>query len=155
MPPSQVQVRRVDAAEADLVAPLFALYRQFYGQPYDEEKAAGFLRDRVSLGQSVVLVAEVAREPVGFTQLYPTFSSVSAAVKWVLNDLYVVASARGNGVAAALMAHAELLARAAGACSLTLETGSDNVTAQRLYKRQGYRVEHGVKHYEKPLTAVQ
>ena len=153
MPGRDVQILRVHAGEADRVAPLFALYREFYGRRYDEATAADFLRDRLEQGQSVVLLAALGgTQPVGFTQLYPGFSSVSAAPAWVLGDLYVLESARGLGVAAALMEHSERLARAAGAISLTLETGRDNHVAQRLYERQGYRVDSGYLHYEKSLT---
>jgi ribosomal protein S18 acetylase RimI-like enzyme len=100
----------------------------------------------------VVLVAEQGGEEVGFTQLYPGFSSVSAAPVWVLNDLYVLEQARGSGAAPALMEHAEQLARAAGAVALQLETARDNTRAQRLYERQGYVAEDGYLHYAKSLV---
>ena len=146
-------VRQASAADAVLAAPLFALYRQFYGQPYDESIAADFLRARLEHGQSVVLLAEVpGSPPVGFTQLYPGFSSVAAAPAWVLGDLFVQEWARGGGAAAALMEHAERLARQAGAVHLTLETARDNLGAQRLYERQGYGVVDRFLMYEKPLT---
>lgn len=152
MPDPDLVVRRVAAAEADRVAPLFALYREFYGKPYDEAVAADFLRARLERGESVVLLAEQQGEPVGFTQLYPGFSSVSAAPVWVLNDLYAVEQARGRGAAPALMEHAERLAREAGAVALQLETARDNARAQRLYEKQGYRLEDGYLHYAKPLA---
>jgi ribosomal protein S18 acetylase RimI-like enzyme len=148
----EVLVRRVDAAEAERVAPLFALYREFYGKQYDEAVAADFLRTRLEREESVVLVAEQGGEEVGFTQLYPGFSSVSAAPVWVLNDLYVLEQARGSGAAPALMEHAEQLARAAGAVALQLETARDNTRARRLYERQGYVVEDGYLHYAKSLV---
>jgi ribosomal protein S18 acetylase RimI-like enzyme len=100
----------------------------------------------------VVLLAELADEAVGFTQLYPGFSSVSAAPAWVLNDLYVVEQARGTGAAAALMEQGERLARAAGAVALQLATARDNTRAQRLYERQGYVVDEGFLHYAKSLV---
>lgn len=152
MPPADLAVHRVGAPDADRVAPLFALYREFYGVVYDEAVALGFLRDRLAQDQSVVLLAELRGEPVGFVQLYPGFSSVRAAPVWVLNDLYVVEAARGSGAAAALMEEAERLARVAGAVRLQLETAADNLRAQRLYDKQGYAVEDGYRHYAKPLT---
>jgi ribosomal protein S18 acetylase RimI-like enzyme len=152
MPAPDLVVRRVEAVEAERVAPLFALYREFYGKPYDEALAADFLRARLERDESVVLLAEQNGEAVGFIQLYPGFSSVSAAPAWVLNDLYVVESARGSGAAAALMEHAELMARAAGAVTLQLETARDNTRAQRLYERQGYVVGEGYLHYAKSLV---
>jgi ribosomal protein S18 acetylase RimI-like enzyme len=152
MPAPDLVVRRVTAAEAQRVAPLFALYREFYGKPYDEAVAADFLRARLERDESVVLLAEQQDEAVGFTQLYPGFSSVSAAPRWVLNDLYVVEKARGSGAAPALMERAEQLAREAGAVALQLETAVDNTRAQRLYEKQGYRTEEGYLHYAKPLV---
>ena len=151
---TRLTVRRATVDDVDLVAPLFAQYRVFYGRPHDEAAAAAYLRDRLERGESVVLLAEVATHPdrtVGFVQLYPAFESLSLRTSWVLNDLYVSESARGAGVAAALMEEAERLARAAGAGSLTLETAHDNLVAQRLYERQGYRVDDAYLHYEKPL----
>ncbi len=153
MPSSDVRVRRAGAGDVDRVAPLFGRYLRFYGKPHDEATAVGFVRARMEQGQSVVLLAELGgTRTVGFTQLYPSFSSVSLAPTWILNDLYVLESARGDGVAAALMEAAERLARDAGAVSLTLETGRDNHTAQRLYERQGYRVDDRYLHYEKRLA---
>jgi ribosomal protein S18 acetylase RimI-like enzyme len=148
---SHLQVRQATTDDVGAVAPLFALYREFYGKPYDEPAAAAFLRARLDQAQSVVLVAEADGRPVGFTQLYPGFSSVSAAPAWTLNDLYVLEAARGTGAASALMERAEALAREAGAAYLRLETGRDNTVAQRLYARQGYHVEDGNLHYEKRL----
>jgi ribosomal protein S18 acetylase RimI-like enzyme len=164
---SPVVVRRATPEDVALVAPLFALYRVFYGRTYDEPAAAAYLRERLERDQSVVLLAEPTPAPgtgdvtsggtndagpVGFVQLYPGFESISLSTSWVLNDLYVLETARGSGVAAALMEEAERLARQAGAVSLTLETAHDNVVAQRLYERQGYRVDDAYLHYEKPLS---
>jgi ribosomal protein S18 acetylase RimI-like enzyme len=164
---SPVVVRRATPEDVALVAPLFALYRVFYGRTYDEPAAAAYLRERLERDQSVVLLAEPTPAhgrahgtahgrggsgPVGFVQLYPGYESLSLATSWVLNDLYVLESARGGGVAAALMEEAERLARWAGAVSLTLETAHENVVAQRLYERQGYRVDDTYLHYEKALV---
>ncbi len=149
---SPARVRRANLTDVDLVAPLFALYREFYGKPYDEQTAAAFLRERLKRDESVVLLAELAGAgPVGFVQLYPGFSSVSAAPASTLNDLYVLQSARGSGAAASLMEHAEHLARQAGAAYLALETARDNLVAQRLYERHGYQIEDGYLHFEKTL----
>lgn len=148
---SDVRVRQATATDVDVVAPLFALYREFYGKPYDEATAATFLQARLTARESVVLLAELNTRPVGFTQLYPGFSSVSAAPAWTLNDLYVLDAARGSGAATALMERAETLARHAGAAYLSLETALSNHVARRLYERQGYRVEDGYVHYEKAL----
>lgn len=152
VPLDDVPVHRASAADAALAAPLFALYRQFYGRPHDEAVAQAFLRARLERGESVVLLAGPASAPIGFCQLYPGFSSIAAAPAWVLGDLFVHPAARGRGVAAVLMDAAEVLAREAGAAHLALETARDNTVAQRLYERHGYRVEDAFLAYEKPLA---
>ena len=45
----------------------------------------------------MVFMAFEEGNPVGFVQLYPSFSSVSMVRSWVLNDLYVKESARKKG----------------------------------------------------------
>lgn len=146
-----VRVRRATVEDVATAAPLFAAYRTFYGQAYDEVVAAEFLLARLRAGESVVLLAERAGRAVGLVQLYPGFSSVQAAVTWLLGDLYVAENARGTGGADALMAAAEAAAREAGAVSMSLETAHDNTVAQRVYDRHGYIRDETYRTYDKPL----
>ena len=74
------------------------------------------------LGESVVLLAQRDGVVVGFTQLYPIFSSVRTARTWLLNDLFVAEGARRFGVARALLDAAAAFAREQGAAGLMLET---------------------------------
>ncbi|MEV6904677.1 GNAT family N-acetyltransferase [Amycolatopsis sp. NPDC051372] len=57
----------------------------------------------------------------------------------LLNRMYVAPPARGSGLAAALLAAAEDVARRAGATGIRLETGLRQPAAMRLYERKGYR----------------
>ncbi len=97
--------------EVGLVAPLFDQYRVFYRQPSDPALAQAFIAERVANRESVIFLALQDGEPVGFTQLYPSFSSVSARRTWILNDLYVVPSCRGQGVGSALLERARAMRR--------------------------------------------
>lgn len=119
-------------------APLFDAYRQFYRQPSDLAGAAAFLRQRLEGHESVVFLAVLDGAAVGFTQLYPCFSSTSMRRLWILNDLYVVPEARRRGVAKALMERARRLALETSAEGLALETAVDNHNAQRLYEGLGW-----------------
>ena len=85
-------------------------------------------------------------KPAGFTQLYPSFSSVSLRRLWILNDLFVAPSARGHGVGAALLARARVWAEETWAKGLVLETAVDN-PAQRLYESMGWRRDEAALHY--------
>lgn len=58
-----------------------------------------------------------------------------------LTELFVVEAFRRRGVASALVAHAEQLARAAGAAELRILTGRDNLAAQAFYQALGYEDE--------------
>ena len=131
-------LRRATLDDLDAVAPLFDAYRQFYSQPTDVMRARDYLQARMTLGESVVLVAERAGQVVGFTQLYPIFSSVRTARTWLLNDLFVAESARRFGVARALLDAAANFAREEGAAGLMLETTRDNGPARALYRAAGW-----------------
>ena len=90
--------------------------------------------------------------PAGFTQLYPTFSSVRAARVWVLNDLFVAPGARKRGVAQALLDAAAAFARGDGAIRLELETTPENATAQALYRAAGWHEYDGTLRFHLPLV---
>ena len=114
------------------------------GRPSSIDAARRFLSDRLKNDESVIFAARLAETDalVGFTQLYPTFSSVRMRRVWTLNDLFVAESARGNGVARALMEAAQAFATSTGAVALELATERDNTVAQALYDSLGYeRVE--------------
>ena len=133
-----ISIRRANLSDLDLVAPLFDAYRQFYAQPSDLQRAGDWLRERLQHGESVVLLAEHDSVAVGFTQLYPMFSSVRTARTWILNDLYVREDARRGGVARALLDAAAQFARDDGAAGITLETSRDNAPARALYLAAGW-----------------
>jgi len=121
------------------LVPLFDAYRVFYGKASDVAVARSFLLERFQHNQSVLFLALQANgTAVGFTQLYPSFSSVSAARTFILNDLYVVPEARRSGVAIKLLEAAANHGRAVGAIRLSLSTAIDNDTAQALYVSQGW-----------------
>ena len=131
-------ISRAGPADLDALALLFDAYRQFYGQPADAAAARDWLRSRLRVGESMVLVARRGADMVGFVQLYPMFSSVRLARTWILNDLYVLPTNRRGGVARALMDAAADFARADGAAGISLETTRDNAPARALYRAAGW-----------------
>jgi GNAT superfamily N-acetyltransferase len=135
-----VEVVRAGPDDVPRVAPLFDAYRGFYGQPPDPRGAGAFLSQRLDRGESVVFLALDGGRAVGFTQLYPSFSSVAMRRLWILNDLYVAEDARRRGVAAALMSRAERFAADDGARGLMLETARDN-PARFLYHAMGWKLD--------------
>ena len=146
-----IEIRRATSDDVDVVAPLFDTYRVFYGKSSDPALARDFINARLTRGESVILLAVESGKAVGFTQLYPAFSSVSATHVWILNDLLVMPDARRGGVARALLSAAADFARADGALRLELETDHDNHTAQALYQAMGWTLYDGTLRYRLPL----
>jgi len=140
-------VRRATAADVELLLPLFGAYREFYGRGRDPPRERAFLTERLEGDECVVFLAESDGPAVGFTLLYPMFSSLSLRPTWVLNDLYVLPAVRRQGIAAQLLTRAREFGRTTGAEYLTLETARDN-PAQHLYEREGWRREELFLHYE-------
>ncbi len=138
-PRHEISVRQAVLADLPVLAPLFDGYRQFYGRAPDVAAAESFLRERFDHGESVVFLAHAAGKPVGFTQLYPSFSSVSLARTFILNDLFVAPGVRRAGVGTALLRAAVAHARSLGAVRVTLNTDIQNTTAQAVYEARGWK----------------
>ena len=135
----EIGIVRAELKDLDARVPLFDGYRQFYGQRSDPLSARAFLRERLERDESVIYLARIAGRAAGFTQLYPSFSSVSMRPLWILNDLYVRSDIRRGGVARALLQRARDHAVATGAKGLTLSTGVANKPAQALYESAGWQ----------------
>jgi len=133
-----ITVRKATLQDLEELSILFDAYRIFYKQQGDIEAAREFLKERLLHNESVIYVAFNEEIAVGFTQLYPIFSSVSLKNAWLLNDLYVLPAARRLGVAEALLNVAREHGIHTGAKWLLLETARDNFPAQSLYEKNGW-----------------
>lgn len=134
-----LEIYRATAAQLELLVPLFDGYRVFYKQASNYEAARLFLGARLAQNDTVIFLAELGGKAVGFTQLFPSFSSVSVKQLWILNDLFVAPEARRGGVARALLERARDYALETQAKGLVLSTEIDNRSAQRLYEALGWR----------------
>ncbi len=131
-------IRRATADDTAAVAVLFNLYRIFYKQPSDITGAESFISERLRCNDSAIFLVFRDDEPVGFTQLYPIFTSVGMQRTWLLNDLYVKEAARRMGIGEALLETAKQFAKNTNSKWLMLQTGLDNKTAQKLYEKNGW-----------------
>ena len=134
-----VTIAQATIADLEDLVPLFDAYRQFYDQPSNLGLARRFLRDRFEHLQSVVFIARTEEgRAVGFTQLYPSFSSTACARIYVLNDLFVTPDQRGTKVGVGLLEAAAAYGRSVGAVRLSLSTATDNFRAQGVYEGAGW-----------------
>ncbi len=137
---SKIEIKRIDLNEANLVVGLFNQYRVFYGKFSDLGMAQAFIQERLQNNESVIFVAmdPNTQQSVGFTQLYPKYSSVRMSKNWILNDLYVDSNYRKQGIGEDLIKTAMDFAKNQGATFVQLETAVDNNTAQSLYEAIGF-----------------
>lgn len=135
------------------IAKLFDDYRQFYGQEPDLGTSTDFIRKRLKLNDSVLLVAIEEESFLGFTQLYPSFSSVSVCRIFLLNDLFVGVKARNRGVGNALLKAAEDYAMKKDAIRLSLATQIKNKAARHLYEKRNWETDNFFIHYNKNIVA--
>ncbi|MEQ9408629.1 MAG: GNAT family N-acetyltransferase [Fuerstiella sp.] len=135
---AEIEIISAGTDQVEQIAPLFDAYRVWYGRTSDLNGARNFLSQRLRQGESVIFLAKSDGRPVGFTQLYPLFSSVSMGSAWLLNDLFVVESMRRCGVGTELLEAAAEFGRQTGALRLHLQTAPDNSAAQAVYQRHGW-----------------
>ncbi len=151
--PTQTTVRQATIVDLDRLVPLFDSYRQFYRMPSDIAMARHFLLERFRHNQSTIFLAEQSGgAAVGFTQLYPGFSSASMAPILILNDLFVDQGARCCGAGTLLLNAAAAYGVAIGAVRLTLSTEVTNAAAQSLYENRGWVRQNDFYVYTLPLA---
>lgn len=131
-------IKKASVENVKIIAPLFDAYRVFYEHESNIDAAVAFLYERLSKNESTIFIAFVNDVAVGFTQLYPIFSSVSLRTAWLLNDLFVAENARQQGVAEALLNKAKEFGVEKNAGWLLLETAFNNYKAQSVYEKNGW-----------------
>lgn len=139
----KITVRKAVPEDLNELSGLFDQYRMFYDKPSDTDAAKLFLQQRIQQKDSEIMVAELDGKLIGFTQLYPLFSSTRMRKYWLLNDLFVAPEYRGKGASKLLLEEAKTICRTTNACGILLETGKDNQIGNQLYPTCGFeRYDH-------------
>ncbi len=123
------------ATERD-AAELARLNRLFYDATLSPERQAGRLRAAAATERA--LLAWIDGRVAGFAclQFVPMITTATPYAE--LTELFVEEAYRRRGIAGALLAEAERLARGLGAPGVILFTGLKNETAQAFYRAVGY-----------------
>ena len=144
-----MKIREVRSWDIDQVTVLFDNYRVFYRKESDVESARQFLSERIENGDSRIYVCENDENKLtGFVQLYPLFSSTRMRKLWLLNDLYVDVSSRGQGISLKLIERAKELVKETKAQGMFLETEITNDIGNSLYPRTGFKLNESSNFYE-------
>ncbi len=135
-----ITIRKALIDDLPQLSELFNLYRIFYKKPTDIEGAKKFLSERISNNESIIYVAEENSKLIGFTQLYPQFSSTRMTGTWILNDLYILEAYRGRGASKQLIDAAKELAKQTNSAGIMLETEKTNKIGNSLYPSAGFEL---------------
>lgn len=129
-----VNVRDAVAEDLDGWSALFRGYADFYGVHQDDAMRAtvwSWIHDPSA--STRCLLAETDDGLVGLAHTRPFARPLSASVGEYLDDLFVLPSARGLGVASALIKEIDRRAAADGRTVVRWITRDDNAVARRLY----------------------
>jgi len=137
-----MDITKASIGDLEGITIIFENYRIFYRKSPDIEGSTAFLKERLTNQDSVIYIAKDGTGQItGFTQLYPSFTSTRLNKTWILNDLYVEKSHRGQGISKALISRAKKLVTETKAHGLLLETERDNQVANQLYVSTGFQLE--------------
>ncbi len=137
-----MKIVKATSDHLDQLVSLFEAYRVWYRMEPDRTTANSFLLERIKRGESEIFLAlDSEGKAVGFTQLYPLFSSTRMKRLWLLNDLYVIPEYRGQGVSKLLIDSAKALARTTDAAGIFLETEKSNYIGNQLYPKTGFTLD--------------
>ena len=150
-----LQIIQATIKNLDAIYPLFDKYRVFYKQTSNLDGSKAFIKERLEQKDSVIFLAidniNGNSTYLGFTQLYPSFSSPAMQRRWILNDLYIDEPYRKQGIVKALMKKAEEFALETKAHSLMLAIAVDNEPAKTLYESLDWKKNESFDFYFRSL----
>jgi len=128
---------------------VFDEYRVHFEQESNLEASTNFLKERIGNNQAVVFAAidEDSTDIMGSTLLYPMYSSLKLKSTWTLNDMYITDKYRKFGVATRLLETVKAFGAETDAQWVNLKTGTENVKAQALYEKFGFKKDEGCFYY--------
>jgi len=133
------RIESIKAEQLEQLLPMIAEYQRFYEvEEIDEKRNRQFFTRFISPSDNGLLLgAWRNNDLLGYACLYWHFTSLVPAETVLMNDLFVAAEARGQGIGRALIEASANIARQRGAHHLEWATAPDNATAQRLYDSTG------------------
>jgi GNAT superfamily N-acetyltransferase len=133
-----VEIVAAGPEHVDKLVPLFSAYRRFFNPQADLNSSRPFLESRLLDGNAVIFLARVKDEAVGFTQLYPLWSSWHCRRIWFLSDLYVTEKHRKAGIGKMLVESVKRFAGETDARSVMVELPHSEPHLTAFYDSLGF-----------------
>jgi ribosomal protein S18 acetylase RimI-like enzyme len=136
-----LQANYSDTFHAQAIVQLLDAYAQDPaggGTPLSGFAKANLVPELAKRPQAFSILAFDGGTPVGLVNCIEGFSTFACKPLVNVHDVVVLGSHRGQRVGEQMLALAEQIATARGACKLTLEVLSGNASAIKLYERIGF-----------------
>jgi len=130
-----LEICQLTKENIEILANLLTEYRDFYGVKSNSLDNQNYLQNFIDAKEGIFFIATQNKEPVGYVNLYFSYSSVSTAKIAILNDLYVRKNQRSKGYGKELIDHAINTAKTSGFSQVRWCTHNSNKQAQNLYKK--------------------
>lgn len=128
----------VDAAAIVMLLDAYASDPAGGGEPLSTYTKDHLVASLAARPHAFSILAFDGQTPVGLVNCIEGFSTFKCKPLINVHDVAVLASHRGRGIAALMLAEAERIGRVRGAVKMTLEVLSGNAPAMKLYRRIGY-----------------
>lgn len=141
---SDITVRLINYSDAADAAALVFLLDSYArdpmggAHPLSDFAKANLAQALAARPQAFSVIAFDGSAPVGLINCIEGFSTFACRPLVNVHDVAVLASHRGQRVGERMLALVTELAKARGACKLTLEVLEGNASAVRLYERSGF-----------------
>lgn len=145
-----IEIKKATLDHLPQLVTTFDAYRVWYRKESNLQEATSFLSERIKKEESVIFVALENNDVLGFTQLYPLFSSTRMKRLWLLNDLFIHKQYRGKGISKQLIDAAKDLCKKTNGCGVMLETEISNTIGNKLYPATGFELNTEHNFYEWP-----
>ncbi|WP_085444644.1 GNAT family N-acetyltransferase [Magnetofaba australis] len=108
------------------------------GKPLSDSVKCDLVPALARIPGALTLLAYVDEHAVGLANCFAGFSTFACRPLLNIHDIAVLPAYRGQGVAGAMLAEIEAIARARGCCKVTLEVLENNHAAQSAYRKYGF-----------------
>ena len=134
-----LRIRPATADDVPVILRFLQRMAELDGRPTALQNTPEMIRDAMfgEAPQAFVLLADVDGDPVGFASYFRTYSTFLGRPGIWLDDLYVEAAARRQGIGTALLRHIARLAVAAGCGRIEWTVGVHNERAIDFYRQHG------------------